>query len=138
MSVTVEYGFADESRKLLNNLSQSEATAAVEDFPWDQQLALFIQDDQGVGPEVRFTRSSDQQHRPEDLEAYASISKFEDESWLVVAGARMPGRFLSIFPITQKADIILDSISWQDVQSFIRQFYQDSRADLFAWMKKRA
>ncbi|RPH75517.1 hypothetical protein EHM76_01495 [bacterium] len=137
MSITVEYRFADQSSHQLKTLSQSNASAAVQDFPWDQQLALFNQGDQAVGPEVRFTRSTDTHEGAGDVEAYASIAKTEDGTWLIVAGSTMPSRFLGFFPITRKADIIMDGIAWEDVQNFIKSFYQDTRADLFAWMQKQ-
>ena len=135
MAITIEYRFADESSRPLTTLSQSDAMAAVQDFPWDQQLALFNQGNDGAGPEVRFARFTNEMK--EDLEAYASVLKLEDGTWLIVAGSTMPSRFLNVFPVTKKADIIMDEIAWQDVQNFIKRFYEDSRSDLFTWMKKQ-
>ena len=135
--ITIEYGFADESRRPLNTMSHTDATVAVQEFPWEEQLALFNHGHDRVGPEVCFIRrTTKEQEEPEDVEAYASIAKVEDGTWLIVAGSRMPGLFLWLFPTTKVTDIIMDSIAWQDVQRFIQRFYQDSRADLFAWMKE--
>lgn len=132
--IKIEYWFANESNRSLASLSQADAIAAIEEFPWDQQLAVFNQDPNAVGPEVRLDRFPEA--TAENPDAYASITRNDSGNWLIVAGAMMPDRFLGIFPRTKKADIMLDEISWQDLQHVVRRFYQDSVEDLFEWIKK--
>lgn len=134
MPISVEYGFSDESRRYLSDLSQGDALEAVQNFPWDAELKLFNAATDRTGPEVFFLRLPETR---EEVEAYAQIMKTEDNQWLIVAGATIPRRFLGIFPVKKYANIIMDDLSWLEVQQFITRFYEESRADLFSWMKKR-
>lgn len=132
MVISIEYLLADASTQLVKSgQSVRDAIQAIQGFAWDQQAG----DD--ALPEVHFVRRADNAKSPDDIEAYASVMKNDNDTWMIVAGARKPGRMLGFIPVTKNTDIILDELGWQSVSDFFDHFYQDDTGDLFAWMKER-
>jgi|GEM_PF-6803516 len=131
MIITIDYLFADASTQIVKGEGLNDALQAIRDFPWENQLS------EDASPEVHFVRRAHADTAPDDIEAYASVLKNDNNTWLIVAGARKPGRLLGLIPVIKKADIVLDELSWQDVSDFLEHFYQDCTGDLFAWMKAR-
>jgi hypothetical protein len=135
MFIEVEYFFADESTRSLKNLSLPDAVLAAQDFPWDKELPIFENGD-GPSPEVRLARLSTSKEA-NDVEAHASILKWSDGTWTIVAEASRPGQFLGLFPVTKKTDIVWNELGWEKVEEFMTCFYRSSRDALFTWMKER-